>query len=84
MCYFEHLCLVRDNSDNSNKKERAPMGNATYDKDSQLVYLKERLNMFIEVIDTIEPEDVELEDVDRLLEMLDDIEFKCEQFKKGE
>ncbi|HDX9579438.1 MULTISPECIES: SE1561 family protein [Bacillus] len=60
------------------------MGNATYDKDSQLVYLKERLNMFIEVIDTIEPEDVELEDVDRLLEMLDDIEFKCEQFKKGE
>ncbi|ENQ3078695.1 SE1561 family protein [Bacillus sp. NPDC077411] len=60
------------------------MGNATYDKDSQLVYLKERLNMFIEVIDTIEPEDVELEDVDRLLEMLDDIEFKCEQFKKSE
>ncbi|MCP1122205.1 hypothetical protein CN326_20830 [Bacillus sp. AFS018417] len=60
------------------------MGNATYDKDSQLVYLKERLNMFLEVIDTIEPEDVELEDVDRLLEMLDDIEFKCEQFKKGE
>ncbi|HDX9590776.1 TPA: hypothetical protein ROX98_003832 [Bacillus pseudomycoides] len=60
------------------------MGNATYDKDSQLVYLKERLNMFIEVIDTIEPEDVELEDVDRLLEMLDDIEFKCEQFKKCE
>ncbi|CAG9612263.1 hypothetical protein BACCIP111899_01436 [Bacillus rhizoplanae] len=60
------------------------MGNATYDKDSQLVYLKERLNMFLEVIDTIEPEDVELEDVDRLLEMLDDIEFKCEQFKKSE
>ncbi|MEC3269009.1 SE1561 family protein, partial [Bacillus thuringiensis] len=44
---------------------------AIQDKDTQLVYLKERLNMFIEVIDTIEPEEVELEDVDRLLAMLD-------------
>ncbi|MFD3448164.1 SE1561 family protein [Microbacteriaceae bacterium 4G12] len=60
------------------------MGNAVNDKDSQLVYLKERLNMFLEVIDTIEPEEVELEDVDRLLNMLDELEQKCEQFKKTE
>lgn len=60
------------------------MGNAIYNPDSQLVYLKERLNMFLEVIDTIEPEDVQLEDVDRLLAMLDELELKCEQFKKGE
>ncbi|MBO9131011.1 SE1561 family protein [Bacillus sp. 165] len=59
------------------------MGNATYDKDSQLVYLKERLNMFAEVIDTMEPEQVELEDIDRLLSMLDELELKCEQFKKN-
>ena len=58
------------------------MGKAIQDKDTQLVYLKERLNMFIEVIDTIEPEEVELEDVDRLLAMLDELELKCEQFKK--
>ncbi len=32
--------------------------------------------MFIEVIDTIEPEEVELEDVDRLLAMLDELELK--------
>ena len=38
------------------------MGKAIQDKDTQLVYLKERLNMFIEVIDTIEPEEDELED----------------------
>lgn len=49
------------------------MGKAIQDKDTQLVYLKERLNMFIEVIDTIEPEEVELEDVDRLLAMLDEL-----------
>ncbi|MBO1627258.1 hypothetical protein COE15_13725 [Bacillus cereus] len=60
------------------------MGKAIQDKDSQLVYLKERLNMFIEVIDTIEPEEVELEDVDRLLSMLDELELKCEQFKKDQ
>ncbi|MDA1814340.1 SE1561 family protein [Bacillus cereus] len=60
------------------------MGKAIQDKDIQLVYLKERLNMFIEVIDTIEPEEVELEDVDRLLAMLDELELKCEQFKKDE
>lgn len=60
------------------------MGNAIHNPDSQLVYLKERLNMFLEVIDTIEPENVKLEDVDRLLEMLDELELKCEQFKKGE
>ena len=29
------------------------MGKAIQDKDTQLVYLKERLNMFIEVIDTL-------------------------------
>ena len=60
------------------------MGKAIQDKDTQLVYLKERLNMFIEVIDTIEPEEVELEDVDRLLAMLDELELKSEQFKKDE
>jgi len=60
------------------------VGKAIQDKDSQLVYLKERLNMFIEVIDTIEPEEVELEDVDRLLSMLDELELKCEQFKKDQ
>jgi hypothetical protein len=58
------------------------MGNAVHDKDSQLVYLKERLNMFVEVIDTMDPEDIELEDIDRLIGMLDDLESKCEQFNK--
>lgn len=75
---------VKTGQHNSNKKESALVGKAIQDKDSQLVYLKERLNMFIEVIDTIEPEEVEVEDVDRLLAMLDELELKCEQFKKDE
>ena len=52
-----------------------------HDKESQITYLKERLNIFMEVLDSIDPEETELEDVDRLLEMIDDIETKCEQFK---
>ncbi|MGE8203071.1 SE1561 family protein [Heyndrickxia sp. NPDC080065] len=58
------------------------MGNAVHDKDSQVQYLKQRLNMFLEVLDAIDPEDTQLEDIDRLIEMIDDLEIKCEQFKK--
>lgn len=58
------------------------MGNAVHDKDSQVLYLKQRLNMFLEVLDSIDPETTELEDIDRLIEMIDDLEMKCEQFKK--
>ncbi|WP_299088931.1 SE1561 family protein [uncultured Metabacillus sp.] len=58
------------------------MGNAVQDKDSQLSYLKNRLNMFMEVLDSIDPESTDVDDIDRLLQMLDDLEFKYEQFKK--
>ncbi|MCM3024182.1 SE1561 family protein [Heyndrickxia ginsengihumi] len=58
------------------------MGNAVYDKNLQLNYLKERLNMFLEVLDSMDPEMTELEDVDRLIKMMDDLEFKIQQFSK--
>lgn len=56
------------------------MGNKVSDKNSQVTFLKERLNMFIEVLDAIEPENTELEDIDRLIEMIDDLESKCREF----
>ncbi|KZZ83980.1 MULTISPECIES: SE1561 family protein [Bacillaceae] len=58
------------------------MGNAAKDKDSQIDYLKNRLNMFMEVIDSMDPESTDLEDVDRLIQMLDDLEGKFDRFKK--
>ncbi|MCC3359510.1 SE1561 family protein [Bacillus sp. REN16] len=58
------------------------MGNAIHDKDLQLTYLKNRLNMFVEVIDSMDPESTDLEDIDRLIAMLDDLEGKYERFKK--
>ncbi|MEK5440697.1 MULTISPECIES: SE1561 family protein [unclassified Fredinandcohnia] len=58
------------------------MGNAIQDKDLQITYLKNRLNMFLEVIDSLDPESTDLEDIDRLIGMLDDLEGKYERFKK--
>ncbi|AJO21626.1 SE1561 family protein [Weizmannia coagulans] len=58
------------------------MGKAVYDKDQQLTYLRERLNIFLEVLDSIDPEAASLEDIDRLIQMIDEIELKIDQFKK--
>ncbi|KPB06166.1 SE1561 family protein [Bacillus sp. CHD6a] len=58
------------------------MGKATDNKDSQVNYLKNRLNMFLEVVDSLDPESTDVEDIDRLIQMLDDLEGKYNQFKK--
>lgn len=61
------------------------MGSPTHDKNSQVDFLKHRLNMFLDVLDAIDPEDTDLEDIDRLLSMLDDMESKCKEFNnRGE
>lgn len=59
------------------------MGKSITDKEQQVTYLKERLNIFLEVLDAIEPETTELEDIDRLISMMDDLEDKMEQFKNN-
>lgn len=57
------------------------MGSPIYNKDDQMKFLKQRLTLFLEVLDNLDPEDADLEDVDRLIEILDELEVKCEQFK---
>ena len=54
------------------------------DKEQQVTYLKERLEIFLEVLDAIDPETTELEDIDRLIQMMDDLENKMEQFNARE
>ncbi len=66
--------------DGNRVKGASQMGNKVSDKNSQVTFLKQRLNMFIEVLDAIEPENTELEDIDRLIEMIDDLESKCREF----
>ncbi|WP_313800422.1 SE1561 family protein [Cytobacillus sp.] len=60
------------------------MGSPINDKNSQVSFLKQRLNMFLDVLDAIEPEETELEDIDRLIEMIDDLESKCREFNNRE
>lgn len=60
------------------------LGSPTHDKNSQVNFLKQRLNMFIDVLDAIDPEDTDLDDIDRLLSMLDDMESKCREFNNRE
>lgn len=60
------------------------MGSPIEDKNTQVNFLKQRLNMFIDVLDAIDPEDTDLEDIDRLISMLDDMESKCREFTNRE
>lgn len=57
------------------------LGSSISDKNEQVTFLKTRLNMFMDVLDAIDPEEAELEDIDRLIEMIDEIESKCNEFK---
>ncbi|RUQ27573.1 hypothetical protein ELQ35_15510 [Peribacillus cavernae] len=59
------------------------MGKSIVDKDDQLTYLKERLSMFMTVLENIEPENTDLEDIDRLIGIIDELETKVEQFKRS-
>jgi|GraSoiStandDraft_46_1057282.scaffolds.fasta_scaffold980576_1 hypothetical protein len=60
------------------------LGSPVQNKNTQVDFLKHRLNMFIDVLDAIDPEDTELEDIDRLISMLDEMESKCREFNNRE
>jgi hypothetical protein len=60
------------------------LGSPIEDKNTQVNFLKQRLNMFIDVLDAIDPEDTDLDDIDRLISMLDDMESKCREFNNRE
>lgn len=36
--------------------------------------------MFMDLLDAIEPEDADIDDIDRLIQIIDDIESKCREF----
>jgi hypothetical protein len=60
------------------------LGSPVTDKNSQISFLKQRLNMFLDVIESIDPEDTDLDDIDRLISMVDDLESKCREFNNRE
>ncbi|MGJ7919125.1 SE1561 family protein [Neobacillus sp. LXY-4] len=60
------------------------MGSKIHDKNQQVDFLKHRLSMFLDVLDAIDPEDADLEDIDRLILFIDEIESKCREFNNRE
>ena len=56
------------------------MGSPINDKNGQVSFLKQRLNMFLGVLEAIEPEEVDIDDIDRLIEIIDELESKCKEF----
>lgn len=60
------------------------LGSKINDKNTQVDFLKHRLNMFLDVLDAIDPEDADVEDIDRLISFIDDLESKCREFNNRE
>ncbi|TWI54433.1 SE1561 family protein [Halalkalibacter nanhaiisediminis] len=58
------------------------MGGAIHDKKEQMKYLQNRFDMVMNVLESIDPEQAGVEEIDRLLSILDDIEMKCKQFRR--
>jgi hypothetical protein len=56
------------------------LGKEINDQNTQVVFLKQRLNMFMDLLDAIEPEEADVEDIDRLIEIIDEIENKVREF----
>ncbi len=48
----------------------------------QVVELKNRFNQFIETLEAIEPEHTDLQDIDRLIMLLDELEEQMDSSKK--
>ncbi|ANU11703.1 hypothetical protein BBH88_16305 [Planococcus antarcticus DSM 14505] len=63
------------------RNEVYQVGKSITNKEQQVSYMKQRLSMFLEVLDAIEPENTELEDIDRLIAMVDDLDDKMKQFQ---
>lgn len=57
------------------------MGTPITDKNEQIEFLKKRLEMFLELLDAIEPETTDVNDIDRLLKIIDELELKCREFQ---
>lgn len=60
------------------------MGSPINDKQIQVTFLKQRLNMFLDVLEAIDPAETDLEDVDRLIAIIDELESKCREFQNRE
>ncbi|MBY6038365.1 hypothetical protein KUV80_17135 [Fictibacillus nanhaiensis] len=57
------------------------MGNSIQDKSSQKEYIKNRIDLLVDVLDSIDAETAGIDEIDKIISMLDDLEMKCKQFR---
>lgn len=57
------------------------LGNSVYSQKEQLSYLYGKMDVLMKMLDTVDPEAAGVEDIDRIIEMLDEIETKCRTFR---
>lgn len=48
----------------------------------QLIQLQNRFQSFVEKLETLEPEKVNVKEIDRLIQIIDEIEKKCVEVKE--
>ena len=60
------------------------MGSPIKDSSTQVVFLKHRLNAFLDLLEAINPEEANLEDIDRMIEIVEEMDAKCREFKNRE
>ncbi|WP_428839282.1 SE1561 family protein [Bacillus massilinigeriensis] len=60
------------------------LGSPIKDSNNQVVFLKHRLNAFMDLLDAIDPEEADLDDIDRMIEIVEEMDAKCREFRNRE
>ncbi|ADU29083.1 SE1561 family protein [Evansella cellulosilytica] len=58
------------------------MDKAIQGKGEKLSLLHERMEHLVAMLDSIDPEKAGVEDIDRIIAMLDELEAKCQQYRR--
>lgn len=59
------------------------MGKSIHEPKEQLNFLYARMELVMVMLDSIDPEDAGVEEIDRIIDMLDEIENKCKKFRNN-
>ncbi|UOR11138.1 SE1561 family protein [Halobacillus amylolyticus] len=58
------------------------MGKAAETPSEQFRYVKKRIQMLNQVVEVMDPEQVDQEDFERILDMIEQLQMKMQRFKK--
>lgn len=59
------------------------MGGSIHSKEEQMKYLNMRIKMIVDYLDQLDPEETGVEEIDRVIKLLDHLENKCKVFRNS-